>query len=112
MIKIVEMEEQFNHNEAVKLLRSYGVSDESMYKFNICYENDIEAATYNRIIFPVYDADGNKCGMISRRINRYDGAVYINHTNNVYFYGLNFAINSSEDSFILCEGVIDTILLQ
>ena len=114
MLKLVETEEQINLNKAVELLRSYGVSYESICKFNICYENNNEEKTYNRIIFPVYDEAGNECGIVARKINKSDtGAKYtVQISDNKCIYGLNFAIHSSEDSFILCEGILDTILLH
>lgn len=114
MKKLIETKEQTNIYRAVEALRNAGVSYESIEKFNIGYEDNKLEKQYDKIIFPVYDEIGNNCGIVAKRIDKNGkGALYTVLLSDVTcVYGLNFAINSSEDSFILCEGVLDTILLH
>lgn len=114
MKKLIEVKEQTNIYKAVEALRNAGVSYESIEKFNIGYEDNKLEKQFDKIIFPVYDEIGNNCGVVARRIDKNGtGALYTVQLSDITcVYGLNFAINSSEDSFILCEGVLDTILLH
>ena len=74
----------------------------------------------NRIIFPVIDAAGNVIGFSGRSLEKKpaDGQKYKNTIDTPAFskrrnlYALNFAKNSREDYFILCEGQIDVISLH
>ena len=74
----------------------------------------------NRIIFPVIDASGNVIAFSARSMEKKpaDGRKYINTNDTAAFnkrknlYALNFAKNSKEDYFILCEGQIDVISLH
>ena len=74
----------------------------------------------NRIIFPVIDTSGNVVGFSARSMEKKpaDGRKYINTNDTPAFnkrrnlYALNFAKNSREDYFILCEGQTDVISLH
>ena len=74
----------------------------------------------NRIIFPVIDTSGNVVGFSARSMEKKpaDGRKYINTNDTLAFnkrrnlYALNFAKNSKEEYFILCEGQIDVISLH
>ncbi len=74
----------------------------------------------NRIIFPVIDTSGNVIGFSARSLEKKpaDGRKYINTNDTAAFnkrrnlYALNFAKNSKEDFFILCEGQTDVISLH
>ena len=74
----------------------------------------------NRIVFPVIDASGNVIAFSARTMEKKpaDGRKYINTNDTAAFnkrknlYALNFAKNSKEDFFILCEGQTDVIALH
>lgn len=108
MKKLIETKEQTNIYKAVEALRNAGVSYESIEKFNIGYEDNKLEKQYDKIIFPVYDEIGNNCGVVARRIDKNGtSALYTVQLSDITcVYGLNFAINSSEDSFILWAAAV------
>ncbi len=74
----------------------------------------------NRIIFPVIDVGGNVVGFSARSLEKKpaDGRKYVNTNDTAAFnkrrnlYALNFAKNTKQDHFILCEGQTDVISLH
>ena len=74
----------------------------------------------NRIVFPIIDAAGNVVGFSARSLEKKpaEGQKYRNTNDTPAFskrrnlYALNFAKNSKEDFFILCEGQTDVIALH
>lgn len=74
----------------------------------------------NRIVFPVIDTSGNVVAFSARSMEKKpaDGRKYINTNDTIVYnkrrnlFALNFAKNSKEDYFILCEGQIDVITLH
>ena len=74
----------------------------------------------NRITFPVIDVSGNVIAFSARSMEAKpaDGRKYINTNDTAAYnkrknlFALNFAKNSREDFFILCEGQIDVITLH
>lgn len=73
-----------------------------------------------RIIFPIIDAAGNVVGFSARSLEKKpkEGQKYKNTNDTPAFskrrnlYAINFAKNSKEDFFILCEGQTDVISLH
>ncbi len=72
----------------------------------------------NRIIFPVFDANGEVVAFSGRRLNENDERKYINTSDTPVFkksrilFGLNIAKNTDTGAFILCEGSPDCIALH
>ena len=74
----------------------------------------------NRIVFPIIDAAGNVVGFSARSLEKKpaEGQKYKNTNDTPAFskrrnlYAMNFAKNSKEDFFILCEGQTDVIALH
>ncbi|MBR6754386.1 MAG: DNA primase [Clostridia bacterium] len=72
----------------------------------------------NRIMFPVFDANGEVVAFSGRRLNENDERKYINTSDTPVFkksrilFGLNIAKNTDTGSFILCEGSPDCIALH
>lgn len=70
----------------------------------------------NRIIFPIIDTVGNVIAFGGRAMGE-DKPKYLNTNDTPAFkksrnlFSLNYAKNSSEDYFILCEGYVDVISL-
>ncbi|MBQ7699726.1 MAG: DNA primase [Clostridia bacterium] len=74
----------------------------------------------HRIVFPIIDAAGNVVGFSARSLEKKpaEGQKYKNTNDTPAFskrrnlYAMNFAKNSKEDFFILCEGQTDVIALH
>ena len=74
----------------------------------------------NRIVFPIIDAAGSVVGFSARSLEKKpaEGQKYKNTNDTPAFskrrnlYAMNFAKNSKEDFFILCEGQTDVISLH
>lgn len=72
----------------------------------------------NRIMFPVFDVNGEVVAFSGRRLNESDERKYINTSDTPVFkkskvlFGLNFAKNSDSGSLILCEGSPDAIAMH
>ncbi len=72
----------------------------------------------HRLIFPVFDANGEVVAFSGRRLNEEDERKYINTSDTPVFkksrilFGLNIAKNSESGAFILCEGSPDAIALH
>lgn len=74
---------------------------------------------YNRVLFPIWNEQGTVIAFGGRWLGQKDARPkYINtketplYKKSKVLYGLNFAIQSSFDSFILCEGYMDVISLH
>ena len=72
----------------------------------------------NRVMFPIFDINGNVVAFSGRRLNEADERKYVNTSDTPAFrksrtvYALNFAKRSEAKSLILCEGQLDAISLQ
>lgn len=72
----------------------------------------------NRLMFPVFDANGEVVAFSGRRLNEDDERKYINTSDTPVFkkskilFGLNIAKKSEAGSLILCEGSPDAIALH
>ncbi len=72
----------------------------------------------NRLMFPVFDVNGEVVAFSGRRLNEDDERKYINTSDTPVFkkskilFGLNFAKNSEEGKLILCEGAPDAIAMH
>lgn len=99
--------------DAYEYLYDRGLNDESIEKWNICYDKN-----ENRIVFPLYDSYKNIVGFNKRLISPLTKGLerkYIHSSDSdifkksQYFYGLNH-LDKSKDYVILTEGVFDCIL--
>ncbi len=72
----------------------------------------------NRIMFPVFDTNGEVVAFSGRRLNEEDERKYINTSDTPVFkksrvlFGLNIAKNTESGTLILCEGSPDAIALH
>ena len=72
----------------------------------------------NRIVFPIFDVNGEVVAFSARRLNEEDERKYINTSDTAVFkkskvlFGLNIAKNSEAGSFVLCEGAPDAIAMH
>ncbi len=72
----------------------------------------------NRLMFPVFDANGEVVAFSGRRLNEEDERKYINTSDTPVFkksrilFGLNIAKNTETGTLILCEGAPDAIAMH
>ncbi|MBO5913775.1 MAG: DNA primase [Clostridia bacterium] len=72
----------------------------------------------NRIMFPVFDINGEIVAFSGRRLNESEERKYINTSDTPVFkksrvlFALNFAKNSDAGSLVLCEGAPDAIAMH
>ena len=72
----------------------------------------------NRVIFPIFDLNGEVVAFAGRRLNENDERKYVNTSDTPAFkkskviFGMNFAKRSEAGSLIVCEGPVDAIALQ
>lgn len=72
----------------------------------------------NRLMFPVFDVNGEVVAFSGRRLNEEDERKYINTSDTPVFkksrilFGLNIAKNSESGTLILCEGAPDAIAMH
>ncbi|MBR6563649.1 MAG: DNA primase [Clostridia bacterium] len=72
----------------------------------------------NRLMFPVFDVDGEVVAFSGRRLNENDERKYVNTSDTPVFkksrvlFALNFAKNSESGTLILCEGAPDAIAMH
>lgn len=72
----------------------------------------------NRLMFPVFDVNGEVVAFSGRRLNENDERKYVNTSDTPVFkksrvlFALNFAKNSEAGSLILCEGAPDAIAMH
>ena len=72
----------------------------------------------NRLMFPIFDVNGEVAAFSGRRLNEQDERKYINTSDTPVFrkskvlFGLNIAKNTESDHLILCEGAPDAIAMH
>lgn len=72
----------------------------------------------NRLMFPVFDVNGEVVAFSGRRLNEQDERKYINTSDTPVFkksrilFGLNIAKNTESGNLILCEGAPDAIAMH
>ena len=73
----------------------------------------------NRVIFPIFDLNGEVVAFAGRRLNENDEREYVNTSDtpalreeSKVIFGMNFAKRSEAGSLIVCEGPVDAIALQ
>ncbi len=72
----------------------------------------------NRLMFPVFDTNGEVVAFSGRRLNEEDERKYINTSDTPVFkksrilFGLNIAKNTESGTLILCEGAPDAIAMH
>ena len=72
----------------------------------------------NRLMFPVFDVNGEVVAFSGRRLNEEDERKYINTSDTPVFkksrilFGLNIAKNTDSGTLILCEGAPDAIAMH
>ncbi len=72
----------------------------------------------NRLMFPVFDVNGEVVAFSGRRLNEEDERKYINTSDTPVFkksrilFGLNIAKNTESGTLILCEGAPDAIAMH
>lgn len=72
----------------------------------------------NRLMFPVFDTNGEVVAFSGRRLNEQDERKYINTSDTPVFkksrilFGLNIAKNTGSGNLILCEGAPDAIAMH
>ncbi len=76
-------------------------------------------AFYNRVMFPIRDTYNHVVGFQSRSLEKKpEIRKYVNSEDNLIFhkgsllYAMNFALSSTKDYYILCEGNMDVITLH
>ena len=100
-------------------LSSLGFTYEEMLAGNLC--NKGEKSLYDsfrgRVMFPIIDVSGNIVAFGGRVLDD-TKPKYLNSSDTPAFkksknlFALNYARNSGEDSFIICEGYMDVIALH
>lgn len=72
----------------------------------------------NRLMFPIFDLNGEVVAFSGRRLNEQDEPKYVNTSDTPVFkksrilFGMNFAKNDAANGLILCEGAPDCIAMQ
>lgn len=104
------------------ILKEKGYDDETLIESKLFKLNDNNAMInffFNRVIFPVVDIYKHIIGFQSRVLDKNQKEFkYLNSKTTEIFqkdsilYAFNFAINSKEDYYILCEGNMDVISLH
>lgn len=103
-------------------LRSLGFTYEEMVAGNLCnksdkYENSLYDSFRGRVMFPIIDVSGNIVAFGGRVLDD-SKPKYLNSADTPAFkksknlFALNYARNSGEDTFIICEGYMDVIALH
>lgn len=103
-------------------LRSLGFTYEEMVAGNLCnksdkYENNVYDSFRGRVMFPIIDVSGNIVAFGGRVLDD-SKPKYLNSADTPAFkksknlFALNYARNSDEDTFIICEGYMDVIALH
>ena len=100
-------------------LSSLGFSYEEMLAGNLCNKGDksIYDSFRGRVMFPIIDVSGNIVAFGGRVLDD-SKPKYLNSSDTPAFkksknlFALNYARNSGEDTFIICEGYMDVIALH
>lgn len=102
-------------------LRQEGFSDKDMLEIGLISQNSKTGNTYdkftNRIMFPIIDKERRIVGFSGRLYKPDDkrDSKYFNSPASIIFnksetlFGINYAVQSSFKSWILCEGQLDVI---
>ncbi len=109
-----------NYHDLHFYMRSQGFSDDeladgALLKRNV---NKYYDKFRHRVMFPIFDTNGNIIGFGGRALRADDPAKYLNSDETYVFhkrdnlYALNYAKNSKEPYFILCEGYMDVIAMH
>lgn len=104
-------------------LKSKGYTDEELGKsalFVFDERNGVRDRFWNRVMFPIMDANLNVLGFGGRILGEKSEKIpkYLNSSETVIFekkrnlYGFQYARHSKRDSFLLCEGYMDVIALH
>lgn len=104
-------------------LKSKGYTDEELGKsalFVFDERNGVRDRFWNRVMFPIMDANLNVLGFGGRILGEKSEKIpkYLNSSETVIFekkrnlYGFQYARHSKRDSFLLCEGYMDVISLH
>ena len=101
-------------------LRSKGFTDDEMEDGALVTRNNnsLYDKFRNRVIFPIIDRRKNVIAFGGRALEKDAKAKYLNSDETMVFqkreglFSLNFAKNTSESFFILCEGYMDVIALN
>ncbi len=110
-----------SHN-LFQFLKSKGYTEDSIFKSGLCLKSNdgIYDRFRDRVIFPIYDKDGNPVGFGGRILqDRKDIAKYVNSPENAVFHKgyLLFGLNYAKDEIIkqkvayVVEGYMDVIAL-
>ncbi len=103
-------------------LSSLGYTYDEMKAANLCNKNEKNVSSVydsfrGRVMFPIIDVSGNIVAFGGRVLDD-SKPKYLNSSDTPAFkksknlFALNFARNSGEDFFILCEGYMDVIALH
>ncbi len=100
-------------------MRSLGYSDDELVAARLCTQNEhgIYDTFRGRVMFPIIDVSGNIVAFGGRVLDD-SKPKYLNSAETAAFrknktlFALNFAKNSSEEAFILCEGYMDVIAMH
>lgn len=101
-------------------LRSKGYTDDEMIAGALVTRNNnsVYDKFRNRVMFPIIDRRKNVIAFGGRALEKDAKAKYLNSDETVAFhkrdnlFSLNFAKNTQEKCFILCEGYMDVIALN
>lgn len=101
-------------------LRSKGFTDDEMAAGALVTRNNNKYYDKfrNRVMFPIIDRKKNVIGFGGRALEKDAKAKYLNSDETPVFrkreniFSLNFAKNTTENFFILCEGYMDVIALN
>ncbi len=100
-------------------MRSLGYSDDELVAARLCTQGErgIYDTFRGRVMFPIIDVSGNIVAFGGRVLDD-SKPKYLNSAETAAFrknktlFALNFAKNSSEEAFILCEGYMDVIAMH
>lgn len=108
-----------NSHALQRHMRSLGYSDAELVAARLCTqgEHGLYDTFRGRVMFPIIDVSGNIVAFGGRVLDD-SKPKYLNSAETPAFrknktlFALNFAKNSSEESFILCEGYMDVIAMH
>ena len=112
----------FNDSELYSILNKKGFSDNEIIDSTLCYKsgNKVHDMYINRIMFPLYDLQGNVNGFSGREYLEKTPNKYINTKENkifkkgelLYNYHIAKPLARKEKSIIIVEGFMDVIRLS
>ena len=121
IIKEFEIGLSFNDNNVSKLLEGKGYTTDKLIDIGLCGKKDdfVYDLFRNRIMFPLWDLDGNTVGFSGRIYNNEDESKYVNSKESLIFkkgkilYNYKRAFNEARDKkqIIVVEGFMDVIRL-